>query len=148
MSLKDQIKTDMNEALRAKDTPRLNALRLLMAAIQRREVDERVSLDDVQVLVVIEKLIKQSREAIEQFIRGGRQDLADKESLDITVWQAYLPQPFTEAEVDALIEEVIRETGAATIKDMGKVMGSLKPKLQGRADMTQVSAKIKGRLGG
>jgi uncharacterized protein len=147
MSLKDRIKTDINAALRAKETARLSSLRLLAAAIQRREVDERISLDDAQVLAVIEKLIKQSREAIAQFTQGGRPELADKETADIKVWQVYMPQPLTEAEVDALIEEAVVATGAASIKDMGKVMGSLKSKIQGRADMAQVSAKIKAKLG-
>ena len=147
MALKDRIKRDTVDAMRAKDAPRLSALRMLSAAIQRREVDERITLDDSQVMAAIEKLIKQSRESIEQYEKGARVDLADKERADVAVWQAYLPQPLTDAEIDALIADAITTIGAASIKDMGKVMGALKPKLQGRADMGQVGAKIKSRLG-
>ncbi|MEK7796740.1 MAG: GatB/YqeY domain-containing protein [Pseudomonadota bacterium] len=147
MALKDRIKRDTADAMRAKNAPRLSALRMLSAAIQRREVDERITLDDSQVMAAIEKLIKQSRESIEQYEKGARVDLADKERADVAVWQAYLPQPLTDAEIDALIADAITTTGAASIKDMGKVMGALKPKLQGRADMGQVGAKIKSRLG-
>ena len=147
MALKDRIKRDTADAMRAKDAPRLSALRMLSAAIQRREVDERITLDDSQVMAAIEKLIKQSRESIEQYEKGARVDLADKERADVAVWQAYLPQPLTDAEIDALIADAITTIGAASIKDMGKVMGALKPKLQGRADMGQVGAKIKSRLG-
>jgi hypothetical protein len=120
---------------------------MLSAAIQRREVDERIQLDDTQVLVVIEKLVKQGREAIEQYNNGGRRDLADKESAEIAIFQAYLPQPFTEAEIDRLIGEAITATGASSVRDMGKVMGVLKPRLQGRADMGQVGSKVKTKLG-
>lgn len=148
MSLKEKIKDDVTQAMRAKDTARLSPLRLLQAAIQRREVDERITLDDTQVLAVIEKLVKQSREAVDQFLKGARQDLVDKENSDIAVWQAYLPQPLSEAEVDKLIAEAISATGATSMKDMGKVMGQLKPKLQGRADMAKVGSKIKTLLGG
>ena len=147
MALKDRIKRDTVDAMRAKDAPRLSALRMLSAAIQRREVDERITLDDSQVMAAIEKLIKQSRESIEQYEKGARVDLADKERADVACWQAYLPQPLADAEIDALIADAIAATGAASIKDMGKVMGALKPKLQGRADMGQVGAKIKSRLG-
>ena len=147
MALKDRIKRDTVDAMRAKDAPRLSALRMLSAAIQRREVDERITLDDSQVMAAIEKLIKQSRESIEQYEKGARVDLADKERADVACWQAYLPQPLTDAEIDILIADAIAATGAASIKDMGKVMGALKPKLQGRADMGQVGAKIKSRLG-
>ena len=147
MALKDRIKRDTVDAMRAKDAPRLSALRMLSAAIQRREVDERITLDDSQVMAAIEKLIKQSRESIEHYEKGARVDLADKERADVACWQAYLPQPLVDAEIDALIADAIAATGAASIKDMGKVMGALKPKLQGRADMGQVGAKIKSRLG-
>jgi uncharacterized protein YqeY len=147
MSLKDKIKDDIKQAMRDKNESRLSTLRMLSAAIQRREVDERIQLDDAQVMVVIEKLVKQGREAIEQYVKGGRQELADKESGEITVWQAYLPQQLTEAEIDQLIAETVAATGASSIKDMGKVMGVLKPKLQGRADMGQVGGKVKARLG-
>lgn len=148
MSLKEDIKDDLKQAMRDRDAARLDGLRMLQAAIQRREVDERVTLDDAQVLGVIDKLIKQSREAVEQFVKGARQDLADKENHQIAQWQKYLPQALSEAEVDKLIDDTLRATAAASIKDMGKVMAALRPKLQGRADMGAVSAKIKARLGG
>jgi hypothetical protein len=133
--------------MRDRNESRLSTLRMLSAAIQRREVDERIQLDDTQVLVVIEKLVKQGREAIEQYNNGGRRDLADKESAEIAIFQAYLPQPFTEAEIDRLIGEAITATGASSVRDMGKVMGVLKPQLQGRADMGQVGSKVKTKLG-
>lgn len=148
MSLKDRIKEDVKQAMRARDEVRLSTLRMLNAAIQRREVDERISLDDTQVMAVIEKLIKQSRESIEQYEKGGRPDLAAKERGEIVLWQVYMPQPLTEAEVDQLVAAAIAATGAASVKDMGKVMAELKPKLQGRADMGKVGGKVKSRLGG
>jgi len=132
--------------MRAKDQARLVTIRMLQAAIQRREVDERIKLDDSQVLSVVEKLIKQSRDAADQFIKGGRQELADKENQDIAVWQAYMPAQLSEQELDTLIKDAISATGASDIKDMGKVMGWLKPKIQGKADMGQVSGKIKAAL--
>ncbi len=147
MALKDRIKADMVDAMRAKDQAKLGALRLLSAAIQRREVDERITLDDAQVTAVIEKLLKQSRESIEQYEKGGRPELAAKERAEAAYWQAYMPQPLSDAEIDALIAEAIAATGAVSVKDMGKVMGALKPKLAGRADMGQVGAKIKAKLG-
>ena len=147
MSLKEKIKDDIKQAQRARDEARLGTLRLLAAAIQRREVDERISLDDTQVLAVIEKLVKQGREAAEQYLKGGRQDLADKEAREIALWQTYLPQQLTEAEIEKLIAEAVAATGAAAPKDMGKVMAALKPKLQGRADMGKVGGKVKAKLG-
>ena len=132
--------------MRAKDRARLSSIRMLQAAIQRREVDERIELDDEQCLAVVEKLIKQSRDAAEQFEKAGRQELVDKENQDIAVWQVYLPAQLSGQEVDALIRQAISETGAASMKEMGKVMGWLKPKLQGKADMGQVSGKIKSAL--
>ena len=147
MSLKDKIKDDIKQAMRDKNESRVTTLRMLSAAIQRREVDERIQHDDAQVIAVIEKLVKQGRESIEQYVKGGRQELADKESGEIVVFQAYLPQQLSEAEIDKLVAEAIAATGASSIKDMGKVMGVLKPKLQGRADMGQVGAKIKAKLG-
>jgi uncharacterized protein YqeY len=147
MSLKEKIKDDIKQAMRDKNESRLGTLRMLSAAIQRREVDERIQLDDTQVIAVIEKLVKQGRESIEQYVKGGRQELADKESGEIVVFQAYLPQQLSEAEIDQLVAEAIAATGAGSIKDMGKVMGVLKPKLQGRADMGQVGSKIKAKLG-
>jgi hypothetical protein len=147
MSLKEKIKADIKQAMRDKNESRLSTLRMLSAAIQRREVDERIQLDDTQVLAVIEKLVKQGRESIEQYNNGGRRDLADKESSEIAVYQAYLPQPLTEAEIDKLIGDAVTATGASSIKDMGKVMAVLKPQLQGRADMGQVGSKVKTKLG-
>ena len=146
MSLKEQISEDMKIAMRAKDSERLSTIRLLMAAIKQREVDERITLDDGQVLAVIEKMIKQRRESITQFESGGRSDLAAKENAEIGVLQGYLPAQLTPAEVDALIAEAIAATGAASVKDMGKVMGFVKPKAQGRTDMGALSARIKQKL--
>lgn len=146
MSLKDRITEDMKQAMRAKDSARLSALRLLLAAIKQREVDERVSLDDAQVIAVVEKMIKQRRESIAQYEKGGRQDLADAEKFEIGVLQAYLPQPLSEAEVEAIVDEAIAETGARAMADMGKVMNLVRPKLAGRADMGKVSALVKARL--
>lgn len=148
MSLRETISQHMKDAMRAKDEARLGSLRMLWAAIQRREVDERITLDDAQVLAVAEKQIRQSREAVEQFQRGNRPDLAEKENRDIAVWSAYLPAQASDDEIDKLVSEAIAVTGAASIKDMGKVVGILKTKLQGRADMGKVSAKVKARLGG
>jgi hypothetical protein len=148
MSLRDQISQDMKAALREKNEARLSSLRMLWAAIQRREVDERIVLDDTQILAVVEKLVRQSRDAVEQFLKGNRQDLVDRENRDIAVWQAYLPAPASDEEVAGLIGEAIAVTGAASIKDMGKVVAALKPKLQGRADMGKVSGLVKARLGG
>jgi uncharacterized protein YqeY len=148
MSLKDAIKDDIKQAMRAKDQALLDRLRLLSAAIQRREVDERIQLDDAQVLAAIDKLVKQGRESIEQYEKGGRPELAAKERADIAVWQKYLPQQLTEAEINTLIDAAIAATGATGAKDMGKVMAELKPKLQGRADMGQVGGKVKARLTG
>jgi hypothetical protein len=146
MRLQDRINEHMKEAMRSKNQPRLETIRLLRAAIQRREVDERVTLDDTQVMGVIEKMIKQGRDAIEQFKQGGRQDLADKEEAQIAVWKAYLPEPLSDAEIDRLIDAAIAETGAASPKDMGKVVGAVKAKVAGRADMGKVSGRIKDKL--
>ena len=148
MSLKEKIKDDIKQAMRDRNELRLGTLRMLSAAIQRREVDERITLDDSQVMAAIEKLIKQSRESIEQYEKGARADLADKERADIACWQAYMPPPLTDAEIEALVNDAVTATGAASIKDMGRVMAALKPRFQGRADMGQVGAKIKTRLGG
>jgi uncharacterized protein len=148
MSLRDQINQDMKAAMRSKDEARLSAIRMLWAAIQRREVDERITLDDTQVLSVVEKTVRQSRDAVEQFLKGNRQDLADKENRDIAFWEVYLPAQASEEEVAKLVREAIAATGAASIKDMGKVVGVLKPKLQGRADMGKVSALVKAQLAG
>ena len=147
MALKERITEDMKTAMRAGDKERLATVRLLLAAIKQREVDERITLDDGQVLAVIDKMIKQRREAISQFEAGGRADLVAKETAETTVLQAYLPAQLTAAEIDALITEAIAATGAASIKDMGKVMGFLKGKAQGRADMGALNARIKQKLG-
>lgn len=148
MGLKQTITEDMKNALRAKDTERLGAIRFLLAAVQRREVDERTTLDDVAVMAVAEKLIKQSREAVTQFERGGRVDLADKEKREIAVWQAYLPEPLDDQALDKMVRDALAEASASSMKDMGKVMSVLKPKLQGRADMAAVSKMVKALLGG
>jgi uncharacterized protein YqeY len=147
MALKERVTEDMKAAMRAAEKERLATIRLLLAAIKQREVDERITLDDGQVLAVIEKMIKQRREAIPQFESGGRADLVAKETAEIGVLQAYLPAQLTPAEIDALITEAIAATGAASIKDMGKVMGFVKGKAQGRADMGALSARIKQKLG-
>jgi len=148
MALKDRITEDMKGAMRSGDKQRLSAIRLALAAIKQREVDERITLDDSQVLAVLEKMIKQRREAITQFESGGRADLVAKESAEIKVLQQYLPAQLADSEIDALILDAIAATGAASMKDMGKVMAAVKPKAQGRADMGAVSARIKQRLGG
>jgi uncharacterized protein YqeY len=148
MGLKETITEDMKNALRAKDTERLGAIRLLLAAVQRREVDERTTLDDAAVMAVAEKLIKQSREAVTQFEQGGRADLVDKENREIAVWQAYLPEPLDDQALDKMVRDALAETSAESMRDMGKVMGVLKPKLQGRADMARVSKMVKTLLGG
>ena len=147
MALKERVTEDMKAAMRAGEKERLATVRLLLAAIKQREVDERVTLDDAQVLAVIEKMIKQRREAIAQFEVGGRSDLVAKETAEIGVLQAYLPAQLTAAEIDGLIAEAITATGAASLKDMGKVMGFVKGKAQGRADMGALSARIKQKLG-
>jgi hypothetical protein len=147
MALKERVTEDMKTAMRAGEKERLSTIRLLLAAIKQREVDERIRLDDGQVLAVIEKMIKQRREAISQFEAGGRADLVAKENAEVALLQAYLPAQLTPTEIDALIAEAIAATGAASIKDMGKVMGFVKGKAQGRADMGALSARIKQKLG-
>jgi len=147
MTLKARITDDMKTAMKAKDAQRLGAVRLALAAIKQREVDERKELSDADVLAVLEKMIKQRRDSIQQYTAGNRQDLADQEQFEIGVLSAYLPQQATEAEVDAIIGEAIAATGAKGVADMGKVMGQVKAKLAGRADMGQVSARVKARLG-
>ncbi|MDE8811481.1 GatB/YqeY domain-containing protein [Aeromonas hydrophila] len=146
MSLKDQLKDQQKLAMLAKDKARLGAIRLLMAEIKQREVDTRVELNDQDILAVVTKMVKQRRDSISQFEAAGRQDLADKESAEIVVLQEFLPQQLTTAEIAALIEQAIAESGAAVMADMGKVMAVLKPKIQGRADVGAVSAQVKTRL--
>ena len=148
MTLKLRITEDMKVAMRAKDTARLSTIRLLLAAMKQREVDERIELTDADVLAIIDKMVKQRRDSITQFEAGKRQDLADAEKTEVAVLQGYLPQQLTEAEIDAAITAAIAATGAAGPAGMGKVMGELKARLAGRADMTAVSAKVKGRLAG
>ncbi len=158
MSLKSRVTDDMktamrgrtnpDEALRARDAARLGTIRLLLAAIKQREVDERIELDDAAVSTVVEKLIKQRKDSIIQFRAAGRDDLVAAEEAELAVLQAYLPEQLSPVEVEAAVAAAIAETGAASAKDMGKVMGLLKPRLAGRADMGQVSALIKNRLAG
>jgi len=147
-ALKDRITEEMKNAMRAGEKERLATIRLILSAIKQREVDERIQLDDSQVLAAIEKMIKQRKEAITQFEAGGRADLVAKEAAEIAILQTYLPAQLSDAEVDALIAEAVASTGAASIKDMGKVMAAVKAKAQGRADMGAVSARIKQKLSG
>ncbi|MEN9788545.1 MAG: hypothetical protein RLZZ36_1549 [Pseudomonadota bacterium] len=147
MSLKERITQDMKDAMRSGDKERLGNIRMLQAAIKQREVDERIMLDDTQVLAVVEKMIKQRKEAIAQFEAGGRADLAAKEKTEIELLQAYMPEQLSSAEVEALVATAIAETAASTIKDMGKVMALVKTRAAGRADMAAVSAIIKAKLG-
>ena len=148
MTLKERITEDMKASMRAGEKERLGTIRLIQAAIKQREVDERITLDDAQVLAVLEKMVKQRKEAITQFEAGGRADLVAKESAELTLLQTYLPAQMSPAELDALIAEAINATGAASVKDMGKVMAAVKAKAQGRADMGSVSARIKQKLSG
>lgn len=147
-NLSTRINDDVKVAMKAKDKPRLGVLRLITAAIKQREVDERITLDDDQVLAVLEKMIKQRKDSIEQYEKAGRDELAQQEAFEIGIIQEYLPEQLSDAEIDALIAEAISSSGAASMKDMGKVMGMLKPKLAGRADMGQVSQIIKKQLSG
>jgi uncharacterized protein len=146
MNLRDQITEDMKSAMRAKETGRLNAIRLLLAALKQKEVDERVTLSDTDVISIIEKMLKQRRDSITQFEAAKRQDLADKEKFEVGILEAYMPQAMSEAEVSAAIEAAINSSGAAGMKDMAKVMAALKPILAGRADMAKVSGLIKAKL--
>ena len=145
--LSQRIREDMKTAMKAGDKRRLGVIRLILAAIKQREVDERIELDDSQTLAVLDKMVKQRRDSIEQFEKAGRNELAEQESFEIEVLQAYMPEALSEEEIDAMIAEAIAGTGAASLRDMGKVMGQLKPKIQGRADMGAVSALVKQRLG-
>jgi uncharacterized protein YqeY len=146
MTLKERITEDMKTAMRAGEKERLGTIRLVLAAIKQREVDERITLDDTQVLAALEKMIKQRKESITQFESGGRADLVAKEKAELVVLQAYLPEQMSDAEIDALIAEAVAASGATSIKDMGKVMGLVKAKAQGKADMGAVSARIKQKL--
>ncbi len=147
MSLKARITDDMKIAMRAKDAPRLGTIRLLLAAMKQKEVDERVELADAEIVVIIDKMIKQRRDSIAQFEKGARQDLADQEKFELGILQSYMPQALSDAEIDAEIAAAMQATGAKVMADMGKVMAVLKPKLAGRADMAKVSTQIKAKLG-
>jgi uncharacterized protein YqeY len=148
MSLKERITEDMKAAMRSGEKERLGVIRMITSAIKQREVDERITLDDAQVLSVLEKMIKQRKESVAQFEAGKRPDLVAKEAAEITLLQAYLPTQLSEVEVDALIGEAIAASNASSIKDMGKVMGVIKARAQGRVDLGSVGAKIKAKLGG
>jgi uncharacterized protein YqeY len=148
MPLRDQLNEEIKSAMKARETERLNALRLMLAAVKQREVDERVTLDDAGVVSVVEKMIKQRRDSIAQFEKAARADLADKERFEISVIEAYLPRQMSQQELDAAVAEALAATGAKTPADMGKVMGLLKPKLAGRADMGKVSALVTAKLAG
>lgn len=147
MNLKDRIRQDMKAAMRARETARLSAIRLLLAAVQQKEVDTRVTLDDAAVLEVIAKMVKQRRESIAQYAKAGRSDLVAGEEFEIGVLSAYLPQPLGEAALEEAVAAAISESGAAGPRDMGRVMALLKPRLAGRADMGRVSAMVKAKLG-
>ncbi len=146
-SLKDRITEDMKSAMRAKDSARLSAIRLLQAAIKQKEVDERIVVDDTAVLAIVEKLMKQRKDSIEQFTKAGRNDLVDKETAELDLLTGYLPQQLSEAEVVAIIDAAIAEVGMSGPQAMGKVMALVKPRLAGRADMSRVSGLVKQRLG-
>ncbi|HXJ50168.1 MAG TPA: GatB/YqeY domain-containing protein [Burkholderiales bacterium] len=148
MSLKQQISEDMKTAMRAKDSARLSAIRLILAAIKQKEVDERVELTDPDVVGILEKMIKQRRESIAQFEKAARNDLADAEKFELGVVSGYLPQQLSDSQVQEEIAKAVSETGASGVKDMGKVMAALKARLAGRADMGKVSALVKARLSG
>jgi uncharacterized protein YqeY len=146
--LKQRIQDDMKIALKARDSRRLGVIRLILAAVKQREVDERVELDDSQVVAVLDKMVKQRRDALAQFQAAGRAELAAQEAYEIEVCRAYLPEALEAGQIVALIEQALDATGAASVKDMGRVMGWLKPRIQGRADMAAVSAKVRQRLAG
>ena len=146
MSLKDRITDDMKAAMRAKEADRLGTIRMLLAAMKQKEVDERVTLDDTLVVGIVDKLIKQRKDSVTQYEAGGRQDLADKEKAEITVLEAYLPARLSQAEVEAAVQAIVTELGAAGPGDMGKVMGAVKQRLAGQADMGLVSAAVKAAL--
>jgi uncharacterized protein YqeY len=148
MPLREQLNEDIKTAMKAREQEKLATLRLMLSAVKQREVDERITLDDAGVIGVVEKMIKQRRESIAQFEKGGRQELADREKAEIAVLEGYLPQQLSQAEVEAIVAEAIASTGAKSAADMGKVMGIVKPKLAGKADMGKVSALVKAKLAG
>jgi uncharacterized protein YqeY len=146
-TLKEQLQAATKTAMKSQDKPSLATLRLIMAAVKQREVDERIDLDDTQIIAVLDKMSKQRRESIEQYQKAGRTDLVQQEEFELALIQQYLPTPLSDDELEALIKQAINSTGAATMQDMGKVMNILKPQVQGRADMTSLSGKIKQLLG-
>lgn len=146
--LKQRLQAEMKAAMKSGDKPRLGVIRLINAAIKQREVDERVELDDTQCLAVLDKMLKQRRDSMQQYLDAGRSDLADQERFEIEVCQSYMPEALSADAIAALIDSAVAETGASSMKDMGKVMAKLKPQLQGRADMAAVSASVKARLAG
>ena len=148
MALREQLNEDMKAAMKAREPEKLGALRLMLAAVKQREVDERITLDDAGVIAVVEKMIKQRKDSISQFEKAARQDLADKEKFEVGILEGYLPQQLSQAEIDAIVAEALAATGAKSPADMGKVMGIVKPKLAGRADMGKVSALVKTKLTG
>lgn len=145
-SVKQRIQDNVKTAMRSKDKERVSTLRMILAAIKQKEIDENIELDDVQTLAVLDKMVKQHRDSIAQYQQGGRADLVDKETRELAIVQSYLPAPLTDAEINALLHQAIQETGAQSIQDMGKVMAVLKPKVQGRADMGRISGLVKGKL--
>ena len=147
MNLKARITEDMKSAMRARETGRLSAIRLILAALKQKEVDERIELDDAAVLVILDKMLKQRKDSIAQFEAAGRQDLAQQEHFEVTVVQQYMPQALSAEAVTAIVEQAIQDSGAAGMQDMAKVMAVVKPQLAGRADMGQVSGLVKARLG-
>ena len=147
-SIKQRIQDDVKTAMRSKDQERVSTLRMILAAIKQKEIDENIELDDVQTLAVLDKMVKQHRDSIAQYQLGGRADLVDKETRELSIVQSYLPIPHTVAEINELLQQAIRETGAKSVQDMGKVMAVLKPRVQGRADMGRISGLVKEKLSG
>lgn len=146
-TIRDSLESAIKDAMRARDKQRLGILRMASSALKQIEIDERTELGDERVLAVLDKLVKQRKESIQQYREGGRDDLADQEEAEVAILQEFLPQPLSDDEIATLIDEAIAETAASSMQDMGKVMGVLKPRMQGRADMSAVSAKVKERLG-
>ncbi len=145
-TLRTRLEDDLKAAMRARDRRRVEALRYILSGIKQKEVDERTALDDAGLLALLDKMVKQRKDSVEQYERGGRADLAEQERYEIEILQAYLPEPASEAEIERLIDEALAVTGASSVREMGKVMGVLKPRLQGRADMGAVSARVKAKL--
>jgi len=145
-TIKERIQVDVKSAMRAQDKERVSILRLILAAIKQKEVDENIQLDDVQTLAVLDKMVKQHRDSITQYQQGGRTDLVEKETRELSVVQSYLPTPLTDTEINDLLQKAIQEAGATSMQDMGKVMSAMKPMVQGKADMSRVSALVKEKL--